>query len=251
MIRGTTKYHLSPFEQKAFAGVISTGLPNTLWRIRSSFFTTVPTFVLSYLIYDSAEKEHERLARKLPGQFDHETWSLSLLWSWNKIIIIIMIMKHDHYHYYDHETWSLSLLWLWNMIIIIIMIMKRRKWFVKLYYVEKCMFFLCILKYCTVLYCTLYSTIMYSIGQYFIVQYNSARDTCAVLLARSPDHPQRIRVASVFEFSVLCLFTWSLSACLQIFSLFIIVTSERRTVQYSTVLYSTLQYSTVYIGAGP
>ena len=33
-IRGTTKYHLSPHEQKAFAGVFSVGLPNTLWRIR-------------------------------------------------------------------------------------------------------------------------------------------------------------------------------------------------------------------------
>ena len=33
-VRGTTKYHLSPHEQKAFAGVISTGVPNTLWRIR-------------------------------------------------------------------------------------------------------------------------------------------------------------------------------------------------------------------------
>ena len=31
-VRGTTKYHLSPFEQKAFAGAISTGVPNTLWR---------------------------------------------------------------------------------------------------------------------------------------------------------------------------------------------------------------------------
>ena len=50
----------------------------------------VPTFVVSYLIYDSAEKEHDRyimsdttqhilamllslrLQRKQPGQFDHE-----------------------------------------------------------------------------------------------------------------------------------------------------------------------------------
>merc|ERR1712106_869138 len=71
-VRGTTKYHLSPLEQRAFAGALSTGIPNTLWRIRSSFFTVVPTFVISYLIYDSAEKEHDRLQRKQPGQFDHE-----------------------------------------------------------------------------------------------------------------------------------------------------------------------------------
>jgi len=63
----------APHEQKAFAGVISTGVPNTLWRIRSSFFFVAPPFVISYLIYDSAEKEHERLSRKQPGEFDHET----------------------------------------------------------------------------------------------------------------------------------------------------------------------------------
>ena len=39
-VRGTTKYHLSPHEQKAFAGAISTGVPNTLWRIRFSRFLT-------------------------------------------------------------------------------------------------------------------------------------------------------------------------------------------------------------------
>ena len=43
-----------------------------LTNYRSSFFTVVPTFVVSYLIYDSAEKEHDRLQRKQPGQFDHE-----------------------------------------------------------------------------------------------------------------------------------------------------------------------------------
>ena len=89
-IRGTTKYHLSPMEQKAFAGAISQGLPrynyimwvienifeglpNIFWRVRKSFFTVVPPFILSYLIFTETEKEHDRLQRKQPGQFDHET----------------------------------------------------------------------------------------------------------------------------------------------------------------------------------
>ena len=87
-IRGTTKYHLSPMEQKAFAGAISqgwspdsycdiknisSGLPNIFWRVRKSFFTVVPPFILSYLIFTETEKEHDRLQRKQPGQFDHET----------------------------------------------------------------------------------------------------------------------------------------------------------------------------------
>lgn len=37
-----------------------------------------PTFplaatVFAYLIYDYVEKEHDRLMRKQPGEFDHET----------------------------------------------------------------------------------------------------------------------------------------------------------------------------------
>ena len=38
-----------------------------------------------------------------------------------------------------------------------------------------------------------------------------------IILARSPDDPQRIRVASVFEFSVLCLSVCSLWANFLIF----------------------------------
>ena len=97
-IRGTTKYHLSPMEQKAFAGAFSQGksnpvtaatlrlscknnilwsvivlkfvrhliffpfpgLPNIFWRARKSFFTVVPPFILSYLIFTETEKEHDR-----------------------------------------------------------------------------------------------------------------------------------------------------------------------------------------------
>merc|ERR1712038_1392449 len=72
-VRGVTKYSISPFEQKAFAGFIGKGVPNTLRRIKSEFFYVVPPFAIGYLIYDWGEREHERLQRKQPGQFDHET----------------------------------------------------------------------------------------------------------------------------------------------------------------------------------
>ena len=42
VIRGTTKYHISPFEQKAFAGAISKGVPNTLWRFRTNVLYWAP-----------------------------------------------------------------------------------------------------------------------------------------------------------------------------------------------------------------
>ena len=59
-VRGTTKYHLSPMEQRAFAGAISQGLPNIFWRARKSFFTVIPPFIISYLIFTETEKEHDR-----------------------------------------------------------------------------------------------------------------------------------------------------------------------------------------------
>ena len=36
-------------------------VPNTLWRIRSSVFRVMPPFLVTYLIYDWANKEYDRL----------------------------------------------------------------------------------------------------------------------------------------------------------------------------------------------
>lgn len=72
-VRCTTKYHLSPFEQKAFAGIITHSIPNVLWRIKCSIMYVAPPFIIGYVIYETVEKEHDRLQRKQPGQFDHET----------------------------------------------------------------------------------------------------------------------------------------------------------------------------------
>lgn len=41
-IRGVIQYRLSPFEQRAFAGAISKGLPNIFFRIRSNIFRVLP-----------------------------------------------------------------------------------------------------------------------------------------------------------------------------------------------------------------
>jgi len=73
VVRGTTKYHISPFEQKAFAGAITKGIPNTLWRFRTNVLYWAPPLLITYLIYNAVEAEHDRLQRKQPGEFDHET----------------------------------------------------------------------------------------------------------------------------------------------------------------------------------
>ncbi|XP_044748311.1 cytochrome b-c1 complex subunit 8 [Coccinella septempunctata] len=71
-IRGIVTYRLSPFELKAFGGVISHGIPNTFRRIKEEFLYVVPPFVLGYLLYDGLNKEHARLQRKNPADFADE-----------------------------------------------------------------------------------------------------------------------------------------------------------------------------------
>lgn len=41
-VRGIVVHKISPFEQKAFAGAISKGVPNTLRRVSNSVFRIVP-----------------------------------------------------------------------------------------------------------------------------------------------------------------------------------------------------------------
>lgn len=53
-VHGIVTYKLSPFEQRAFAGAISKGLPNMLRRIRSNIFRVTPrkreVYPLSYQV---------------------------------------------------------------------------------------------------------------------------------------------------------------------------------------------------------
>lgn len=47
-IRGLITYKLSPHEQRAFAGIVTHGIPNTFRRMRENFLTVVPR---KYLLY--------------------------------------------------------------------------------------------------------------------------------------------------------------------------------------------------------
>ncbi|KAJ8950859.1 hypothetical protein NQ318_011155 [Aromia moschata] len=71
-LRGIITYRLSPFEQKAFAGIISHGVPNTIRRISESFLYVVPPLALGYIIYDQVEKEHHRLMLKNPADYEND-----------------------------------------------------------------------------------------------------------------------------------------------------------------------------------
>lgn len=63
-VRGIVVHKISPFEQRAFAGVVSKGIPNTLRRMRGSLFRVVPRkFLISSFV--------QRLLIKLSFSLHH------------------------------------------------------------------------------------------------------------------------------------------------------------------------------------
>ncbi|XP_012280334.1 cytochrome b-c1 complex subunit 8 [Orussus abietinus] len=71
-IYGIVTFRISPHEQKPFAGLISHSIPNIIRRFKDSVLRVVPPFVITYLIIDVAEKEHHRLSRKNPKDFEND-----------------------------------------------------------------------------------------------------------------------------------------------------------------------------------
>merc|ERR1711934_94504 len=71
-IRGHISYGLSPHEQKAFAGAFTKGLPNMKRRVLSQVAYVCPPFILGYFVYNYCLKEHARLSRKNPADYENE-----------------------------------------------------------------------------------------------------------------------------------------------------------------------------------
>ncbi|CAH0397416.1 unnamed protein product [Chilo suppressalis] len=71
-IRGLITYKISHHEQRAFAGAISNGIPNIFRRFRESVFKWAPPFIIGYLVYEGVEREHHRLGRKNPADFEND-----------------------------------------------------------------------------------------------------------------------------------------------------------------------------------
>ncbi|SPP87323.1 cytochrome b-c1 complex subunit 8 [Drosophila guanche] len=71
-VHGIVTYKLSPFEQRAFAGAISNGVPNMFRRFRSNIFIVAPPFIVGYLIYDLTERKHTALLRKNPADYEND-----------------------------------------------------------------------------------------------------------------------------------------------------------------------------------
>lgn len=70
--RGLVVHTLSPFEQRAFAGAISKGIPNLFRRMREEVFYVVPPFILGYAAYNYVESLHTSYTRKNPKDFEND-----------------------------------------------------------------------------------------------------------------------------------------------------------------------------------
>ncbi|XP_050422107.1 cytochrome b-c1 complex subunit 8 [Adelges cooleyi] len=68
-IRGVITTKLSPFEQKAFKGLFSHGVPNAIRRTASNLPFIVPPMICSYLLYQWAEETHDKSVRKNPADY--------------------------------------------------------------------------------------------------------------------------------------------------------------------------------------
>lgn len=71
-IRGVVTTKLSPFEQKAFKGLFSHGIPNSLKRIRQNIPFIVPPAILGYLMYDWTVSTHHATLQKNPADYAND-----------------------------------------------------------------------------------------------------------------------------------------------------------------------------------
>lgn len=92
-VNGIVIHKISPFEQRAFAGVLSKGIPNTFRRFRGQVFRVTPrklfalyvahyqklifsrsflAFIIGYLFYNYVEGLHDSYLRKNPADFAND-----------------------------------------------------------------------------------------------------------------------------------------------------------------------------------
>lgn len=65
-------YSLSPFEQSAFAGMISKGIPNVFRRFYDSVFYAIPGLGSAWLVYHFGTKDFNRRQRKNPADYEND-----------------------------------------------------------------------------------------------------------------------------------------------------------------------------------
>ncbi|XP_012221468.1 cytochrome b-c1 complex subunit 8 [Linepithema humile] len=72
-INGIVYFRLSPYEQKAFKGLISEGIPNLARRIQGRVFRSAPIFMAAYLVLNWAKETNHAASRKNPKDYENDT----------------------------------------------------------------------------------------------------------------------------------------------------------------------------------
>lgn len=65
-------YSLSPFEQRAFVGLFSKGIPNIIRRFSEEVFYILPGITSAALIYHYGTKDFNRRMRKNPADYEND-----------------------------------------------------------------------------------------------------------------------------------------------------------------------------------
>ena len=71
-VKNIVTYSLSPFEQRAFAGIVSRGIPNVVRRFFDEVFYVLPGLTLAGLVYHYGTKDYERGQRKNPADYEND-----------------------------------------------------------------------------------------------------------------------------------------------------------------------------------
>lgn len=89
-MKNVVTYSLSPFEQRAFAG-ITKGMANFVRRVRTQLPYQLPAFITGILIYTWAMDDFHQRNRKNPKNFENDEWTFQHIVMW----IFLTSTRHD------------------------------------------------------------------------------------------------------------------------------------------------------------
>ena len=71
-VKNIITYSISPYEQRAFAGIFKDGIPNLFRRFKESVGFILPGMSLAGLTYYFGNKRYAQLSRKNPADYEND-----------------------------------------------------------------------------------------------------------------------------------------------------------------------------------
>lgn len=87
-------YSLSPFEQRAFAG-ITKSIANMARRVRTQLPYQLPAFISGILLYTWAMEDFHKRNRKNPKDFENDEWTFQHIAMWIFLLLQNINFIHD------------------------------------------------------------------------------------------------------------------------------------------------------------